>query len=394
MHSVKSSLIILCFIALMGGANAKDSDYQQSGTPSNFKNNSNADQAGIKVISSLIDRGELKQAGKMLASHLARYPADADYLILLARVKWKSADVTGALDTLAVARTHARGYEDIYLIEAGLLRDMESEDSCRRLTALHDDYRLNTRQLNKRQMDRLVFNRKRGINEVQLESQYDELSNGRGTWHAYSVANKYNGCTGNSLYAGLNTVERYNITDTEGFVGGGIQTGNISIEMEYRKSQQRDVLARNAWSTILGFDTGLSANVMLLASGKEYAEIDSDSIGLGLDYYFANYQLTWMGEKTNYVRNNERLDSSVSQRYYLAYYFDVREYIRLGYITGKELDNDGSVNPPYSAVRTVLLTTFIPLSSKIGLMMELKRHHQSGYYEQNGIRLAFSFKYQ
>lgn len=394
MHPVKCSLIAWLFATVIGDAFAENDNYRQAELQSGSLTLSKDKKIRTADISSLINHGELQRAKEIISGHLARYPADADYLILLARVKQKSGDITGAIDTLAEARMHARGYEDIYLIEAGLLHEMQNEDSCTRLASLYNDYQVNTRQINQQKIDRLVFDRKRGINEVQLESQYDELSNERGVWHAYSIANKYNSCGGNSFYAGLNTVERYSIRDTEGFAGSAMQSGNLSLELEYRRSQERDVLARHSWSAVLGFDTGLSANIMLLGSKKDYAEIESGSIGLGIDYYFSNYQLTWIGEETEYNRNNERLDPSKTYRYYVGYYFAERKYIRLGYITGKELDNDGSVNPPYSPVRTVLLTTFLPLTSKTGLLMEFKRHHQSGYYEQNGIRLAFSFKYQ
>lgn len=394
MRPKRFSVIILCCFGLMVDVQAKDIGHPQSNPAVKYPQNSGADNAGLGKISAMIERGELERAVTAITKHLAGYPEDADYLILLARVKQKSGDSAGAIATLFQARSRAENYEDIYLLEAGLLHSMASEDSCHKQAALYNDYKQKTRQSSLAKMDSLMFDGARGTGEVRLESQYDELSNNRGVWHAYSVANKYTGCAGNSLYAGLNTVERYGVSDAEGFVGGGVQAGRLSLELEYRQSRERDVLARNAWSAVLGINTGLSADLMVLASRKNYNDIDTDSIGLGVDYYFSNYQLTLIGAETNYYRSHERLDSSAAQRYSLVYYFAARKYIRFGYITGKELDNDGTANPPYSKIRTLLFTSFLPLSTKTGLLMEFKRHYQSGYFEQNGIRIAVSFKYR
>ena len=295
--------------------------------------------------------------------------------------------------TLQKARSIAKKYEDIYIIEAGLLKEQGAEISCRQLEQLASDYEKYTPKRQADMFEALALGETRGINQLEIGAGYDKLSNNRGVWRSASISNRYVACSGNSLRAGYQKVSRYERDDAEVSVGAELNMKDIWLDIEYRESDDPDILAQNTLSGLLGFKTGLSADVFLLGSRKKFNGIETNSAGLGVDYYISNYQIMVIGEETNYLLNGVSLDSSNVQRIYLGYYFDRKTYIRFGYISGKELDNDGSENPPYGKVKTVLFNTFIPITTQAGILVEAKKHYQNGYFEQNGIRLALRYTY-
>lgn len=353
-----------------------------------------AANSGLAELHKLIKLGKLPQAEEKVRRHLKAYPHDADYLLVLARIQLDSGDTTAALNTLKTARSQAPAYEDIYLLEAAVLAPLETQQSCRALHELKEDYAKYTPQQYRQRLDAVIHTTRRDMGQVEVAAEYDQLSNNRGDWQAYTISNRNTTCAGSNFYAGYNTVNRYQRNDDEVFVGGGISMGFAGLEVQYRQSREVDILAKQAWSGTVSIHTDLSADLLVLGSRRKYDGLETRGLGLGVDYYIANYQFLVIGEEVAYIRDHTELDSSASWRYYLGYYFAKDAYLRVGYITGKELDNDGSPNPPYSRIETLLLSTLIPLTTQTGLFVELKRHHQSGYYEQNGIRLAIRYSYR
>ena len=347
----------------------------------------------IADINLLLGQRRINEAEILVKNHLKKYPQDVDYLILLAKVHNIKGDSTSAYETLEVARKTAAGYEDIYILQAALLANIQTEKSCRDLSALHDAYYENTPATMRADLEGLVASRKRGGVQVEGGIGYDELSNNRGVWRSAELLGRLTTCSGASIHAGYNSVERYQQSDHEYILGGGMQMELVGFEMEYRQSNATDILAQTTLSGTVTVGTGLSADLLMLLSKKQYDGIETGSAGLGVDYYIGNYQLMAIIEETDYLRHGEKLDSSQTQRFYLGYYFDKRKYLKYGYITGKELENDSSENPPYSKTKTVILSGAMPLSTKVTALVELKRHHQSGYYEQNGIRLVIRYSY-
>jgi YaiO family outer membrane protein len=265
--------------------------------------------------------------------------------------------------------------------------------SCEERKSLVNDYYRYTPASKADVFEQRIGVMSRGLDELQLNISQDELTNNRGTWRSAGVQNKWSSCSGHNIYLGYNTVERYQHSDEEVILGGGLRYSTIGVELEYRQSREVDILAQQSWSGMASITTGFSADLLISGSRKKYDGVDIQVLGLGIDYYIANYQVMAITEKTEYHIGSEKLDDSTGRRYYLAYYFSKKNYIRYGYITGKELDNDGSPNPPYSKIRTVLLTAAMPISVNTTFVIELKRHDQSGYYKQNGISFSVRYSY-
>lgn len=344
-------------------------------------------------INKLIAAGKSGIAEKIIRKHLVRYPHDADYLIVLSRILYESGKSVEAIEMLERARTYSKKYEDIYLLEAGILNSLSKFESCKRRDALVQDYYKNTAGVNSQIFEQRVGEIKGGKNDILIGSYHDRLNNNRGTWDSSIIQGKWENCSGNSVYIGYNTVERYGLDDAEVIVGGGWEFERFGLELEYRDAQEANVLAQQSWYGMVSIGTTWSTDVLLTGSFRKYTDVETGSLGMGVDYYFGNYELMLIRSRAEYIRDGQSLDSAYTNQYRLGYYYTKQDYIRFGYISGKELSNDGSPNPPYSRTKTIILTGSLELTGSTYLLAELKRHYQSGYYEQNGFGITLRFKY-
>ncbi|MDH5446866.1 MAG: YaiO family outer membrane beta-barrel protein [Gammaproteobacteria bacterium] len=380
---------ILLSIAYESATASSADEYMQVAS----KQTSTVGASRISIIKKLLNTGKFSQAEKLITEHLRKYPKDADFLLLLSRAQHQLNRKSEAVKTLQQARRYAKGYEDLYLLEARYLIDTDTSQACQELHVLNEAYYKNTPRKNLENFESILASRKKEKNRIEFSQSYDELNNNRGVWYASSLRHQWKTCSGTSWNVGYQKVERYRIEDDEFSLGLGLRGEWLGVEFELSKSGNKGLLPKQAMSGIVTIGTGLSADVLMLGSSKKYDGLETSSLGFGIDYYFGNYQIMFIAEQTEYLRNSKTLDDSQTNRLYLGYYFSKETYMRYGYITGKELNNDGSPNPPYSKVKTIILTAAMPISNNLGLTIEIKRHHQSGYFEQNGIRLGINYTY-
>lgn len=347
----------------------------------------------LSSINKLIGSNRLEVAEQLVRKHLSRYPEDSDYLIVLSRILHKNGKSKDALAMLRLARTFTKSYEDIYIIEAGILNSINQEEACKGKNALVDDYYLYTDANKFSEFKKRVGQIQRGQRELQLGISFDKLNNNRGDWYSENIRNNWESCPGHDFYLGYNAVNRYELDDAEFFTGLGLEYDVAGLNLEYRQSRDKGILAKKSLLGVVNLKTDFSVDLLMTGSLKKYNGIETQTLGGGFDYYFDNYQLMFVVEQTNYSALIANLAGSNTRKYYLAYYFNKSKYIRYGYVTGEELDYDGSQNPPYSKVKTVLLTAAIPLTENITIVTDVKRHHFFGYYEQNGISISLRYKY-
>ena len=329
-----------------------------------------------------------------LLTLLNKYPNDADLLIKLSKLKAKQGDLAGAINLLNKARNISPDYEDVYIVEAIMLARLNNKLACKQKGLLSDAYNKISERLNSDAFDRHLSSIDRGYFESELGTGYDRLSNNRGHWTSHYWNVKYKDCANNSYYAGLDKVKRYEVYDTDYHLGVAIPFDNISYALEYREANPAILLPKNMYfgQARYGFDIGVGFKFNY--TYREYPKIESDTVGVGVDYYFYDYLVSYSHDRTQTKSNVYKFDPAVVETVVLSYYMAKNKYIGIRLSRGTELAYDNTENPPYSKIKTTIINGLHPISTNLGLTYELKRHHQSGYFEQNGVRLGVRYQFK
>ncbi|MDH5407105.1 MAG: YaiO family outer membrane beta-barrel protein [Gammaproteobacteria bacterium] len=320
-------------------------------------------------------------------------PDNPDLLIEMAKIKEKVGRYKDAIWYLHKAQQMAPGYEDIYLLEAIMLSKMKSKYACQHKRVFENKYMTQAGGMHQNKIRQILNSSNR--NYVQLESglAYDELSNNRGHWNEYFVNVEYSDCLENSYYGGYTEVKRYNIGDSEFYAGIAIPNSRFSYRLEYRQAEQETLLPEGSILGEFRANNLGPSGVYLRFRKQNYVNIENYSSGLGIDYYFSDYQLAYSREWNKAKSLTQDFESSYVDRVLLKYYWSKNRYVGASYYIGKELNYDGSVNPPYSKIRTFVLNGLQPVTASWSLIYSYKFHEQRGYFDQQGVRVGVRYRY-
>lgn len=331
---------------------------------------------------------------RTLVQLLSKYPSDPDLLIKLAKINEKYGKYDEAITLLQKARSISHDYEDIYLLEAIMLAKLNNQSACRQKSLLNKAYRRVKVRNNTDAFDRYINSIHLGYFETEVGSGYDKLSNNRGHWTNNYFLGKYVDCSNNSYYGGYEKVKRYEINNEEYHIGLAVPLNYFSYALEYRASSQHNLLPIKTYYGLLRYGFGSDLGAQLIYTNRKYTEIESSSYGVGLNYYFSNYQLVLSRAWNKTKSKDKEFDAATVDKLGITYYMQKYQYIGLTLSRGTELTYDHTNNPPYSKTKTILLKGLYPLFHNLAMTYEMKRHNQVGYFNQSGVRLGVRYQYK
>ena len=336
---------------------------------------------------------ELVAEENKLRLQLRKTPDNPDLLINMARVKGQAGRYKDAIWYLQKAQSISPGYEDAYVLEAAMLGRLNDKYACENKARFTEKYhKLNPTNYHA-QVSSYVASIDRGYAIVETGTGYDELTNNRGHWQEHFLNIKYIGCDKNSYYAGYEGVERYSINDREFYVGTSVPFNDFSYSLEYRQASQSVLLPDSTIYGEVGMSMAKSTAIILSYRNRKYIDINNTSTGVAVDYYFSDYQLVFAREWNRAKSELQSFDKASVDKLSLIYYFSKSKHVGVSYYAGKELNYDGTTNPPFSKTRTIVLSGLQPVSKSWSLLYTLKKHHQSGYFDQQGIRVGVRYRY-
>jgi len=384
------------------------------------------DESHINKAQSAIENKNFAQAEIILTEHLKHATKDNAARFLLARVfswqnKWHealeqfdmllkknpdSADLLfarantlewmghrkQALYDLARARELSPDYSEIWRTEIIILQRDDTATSRSKAFALINRAK---QKFPEKNWDELLIVENKAINKrssyaAEFIYGHDRLSNGRSPWSTRTV--KLSRITPDKHYSNLqlDSVERFDLEDWQ--LGGSyalplLQSWSVYLAATY--SPTHNVLANRMLDTNLSksFKNGstLSAGV----SNARYSQTSSQQIHLGGEHYWSDFRVAYTYRRINVLNAGTGVNHNIQSNYY----YSAVDMVGISAATGKDVEFDGSANPPISDVRTYSIYGYHMFKPQWSLIYSVFYHHQGDFYNRNGFVLGIKFDF-
>jgi len=374
----------------------------------------------------MLENKNFAQAEIILASHLEHAPKDMEARFLLARVfswqnKWTqaleqfdnllkkkpdSADLLlarantlewmghrkQALYDLAKARELSPEYSEIWRTEIIILqRDNTATSRSKALTLISEA----KQNFPEKDWDGLQVIEKKVLTErdsyaAEFIYGYDKLTNNRSPWSTRSV--KLSKLTADKHYSHvqLDSVERFDLSDWQ--LGGSYalpisQSWNFYTAATY--SPTHNVLANRMLDTNISksFKNGTALQAGL--SHARYSDTSSQQIRLGGEHYWSDFRVAYTYRMINVLNAGTGANHNIQ----FNHYYSAVNMVGISAATGKDVEFNGTANPPISDVRTYSLYGYHMFLPRWSLNYSLFYHHQGDFYNRNGFVLGIKFDF-
>ena len=373
-----------------------------------------------------IENKNFVQAEKILQDHLTHTSGDNEARFLLARVfswqnKWDealaqfdklldkkpdSADLLlarantlewmglrkQALYDLAEARRLSPQYAEIWRTEIIILQRDNTPSSRSKAFALIDEAK---KKFPEKDWNELLVVENKIIREknsyaAEFIYGYDRLSNNRSPWSTRSV--KLSKVTPDKHFSHvqLDSVERFDLEDWQ--LGGSYAmplAKSWSIYAAATYSPTHKVLANRMLDTNISksFINGTTLHAGL--SNARYNETSSQQIHLSAEHYWSDFRVAYTYRHINVLNAGTGVNHNIQGNYY----YSPVDMIGLSAATGKDVEFDGTPNPPISDVRTYSLYGYHMFKPRWSLIYSVFYHHQGDFYNRNGFVLGIKFDF-
>ncbi len=219
---------------------------------------------------------------------------------------------------------------------------------------------------------------------------YDKLSNNRSPWSTRSVKLSQVTPDKHFSHVQLDSIERFDLEDWQ--LGGSYalplsQSWSIYAAASY--SPTHKVLANRMLDTNISksFSNGTSLHAGL--SNARYNETSSQQIHLGGEHYWSDFRVAYTYRHINVLNAGTGVNHNIQGNYY----YSPVDMIGISAATGKDVEFDGTPNPPISDVRTYSLYGYHMFQPRWSLIYSVFYHHQGDFYNRNGFVLGIKFDF-
>jgi YaiO family outer membrane protein len=297
-----------------------------------------------------------------------------------------------ALYDLARAREISPDYSDIWRTEIIILQRDNTPTSRSKAYALINKAK---NKFPEKNWDELLLSENKVLIErdsyaAEFIYGYDKLTNNRSPWSTRSV--KLNRITPDKHYANvqLDNIERFDLQDWQ--LGGSyalpfLQSWSVYLAATY--SPTHKVLANRMLDTNLSksFKNGTTLSAGL--SNARYSETSSQQVHLAGEYYWSEFRLAYTYRHINVLNAGTGVNHNIQGNYY----YSPVDMLGVSVATGKDVEFDGTANPPISDVRTYSIYGYHMFKPRWSLIYSLFNHHQGDFYNRNGFVLGIKFDF-
>jgi len=373
-----------------------------------------------------VENKNLTQAETILTDHLKHATEDNKARFLLARVfswqnKWQealeqfdkllrekpdSADLLlarantlewmglrkQALYDLAEARKLSPQYDEIWRTEIIILQRDDTPASRSKAFALINEaeQKFPDKNWSKLLIVKNKIIREKNSHAAEFIYGYDRLSNNRSPWSTRSVKLSQVTPDKHFSHVQLDSVERFDLEDWQ--LGGSYamplsQSWSVYAAATY--SPTHNVLANRMLDTNISksFINGTTLHAGL--SNARYNQTSSQQIHLGGEHYWSDFRVAYTYRHINVLNAATGVNHNIQGNYY----YSPVDMIGISAATGKDVEFDGTPNPPISDVRTYSLYGYHMFLPRWSLIYSVFYHHQGDFYNRNGFVLGIKFDF-
>ena len=222
------------------------------------------------------------------------------------------------------------------------------------------------------------------LNELAAGYSHEALTNGYQDWRSVWLRARHGTEAGTAVYGAARHTQRFGLDDSEFQAGLNLPlAAPFSLTMEAGASPSHNVLPR--WSAMA--EVGVNAAGWGLAAGYRRTEYDHSRTDMGifrLERYLGDFRAAY----TFYPVSVENAGSASGHAFRLDWYYSDRDFIGIGYATGREVENAGTAGLLVSDITEYLVTGRRFVTGDWSLLFEAGSHRQAPYYTRNWFSLG------
>jgi YaiO family outer membrane protein len=227
---------------------------------------------------------------------------------------------------------------------------------------------------------------KKNQNLAEAGYSRETLGNGYADWQTSYARIQHTTEKGADVYAGVRQTERFSLKDDAELLGVSLPFSDaLSAVAEGEASGSRNVLP--SWTGLFELQGKLPMG-WGLAGGARRTEYVSSRLLIGdirLERYLGNFRGAY-----TYFQVNSDVGGSVSSHALLAdYYYGDKDFIRVGYSFGKEIEGAGPLGLLTSDIEEYVFSGRHYLSEIWSLVYETGSHRQGPHYTRKWAGIGF-----
>jgi len=323
---------------------------------------------------------------------LKNKPDSADLLLARANtLEWMGLRKQALVD-LARAREISPDYSEIWRTEIIILqRDNTPASRSKAITLIKEA----KQKFPASDWDKLIVVEKKVTNKINSYAAefiygYDKLTNNRSPWSTRTV--KLSRITPDKHYTHvqLDSTERFDLKDWQ--LGGSYAlplSRSWSFYAAATYSPTHQVLANRMLDTNLSKSFKNGTTISGGISNARYSQTTSQQIHLGGEHYWSVFRIAYTYRYINILNAGAGVNHNIQSNYY----YSPVDMVGVSAATGKDVEFDGTANPPISDVRTYSIYGYHMFKPRWSLIYSVFYHHQGYFYNRNGFVLGIKFDF-
>lgn len=324
---------------------------------------------------------------------LRKYPNNSDYQLGKAQTLYWDKQNNAALEILEPARLSAPDYQEIWKLQITILQNSTQQADKDKAEKLRTQAMLRFPATswfsNKINTEEQI-----SYTEVEFGTSIDRLSGSYDNWSSYYLSAEHQFENKQKIYSVITQTERFKLIDNEYLVGFFTPIDphwNFLIDT----SVTPDNKVRPKWSTYIQLQRTLKYNwnAYLGLRKTKYDETDTQGYSLIIERYWKNFRFGYTAFATQVSGSAIATETLFTNALASDYYYGNKNYIGISVTSGKELEYNGTANPPISNITATVINGRHWLNNNWAINYSLLQHSQGTFYTRHGYRLGLRYRY-
>jgi len=324
---------------------------------------------------------------------LKKYPSNSDYQLGKAQTLYWVQQDNAALEILEAARSSTPDHQGVWKLQITILQNSIRQTDKDKAETLRKQAMLRFPATN---WSDKTINAEENISftEVEFGTSIDILDGTYDDWSSYYLSAEHQFQNRQKIYSVITQTERFKLVDKELLIGFFTPI-NSNWNFLIDTSIAPDNKVRPKWSTFIqlqrSFNYGWNAYLGLRKT--KYDKTDTQAFSFTIERYWKNFRFDYTAFATQISGPAITTETLLTNALGGDYFYDNKSYIGAAVTSGKELEYDGSSNPPRSEVDALVIRGRHWLNNHWAISYSLLQHTQGTFYTRHGYRIGLRYRY-
>jgi len=324
---------------------------------------------------------------------LKKHPGNSDYLLGKAQTLYWDKQDNAALEILETARLSSPEHLGVWKLQITILQNSTRQTDKDKAEILRTQAMLRFPASN---WSSTTISAEEDISftEVEFGTSADILDGSYDDWSSYYLSAEHQFQNRRKIYSVITQTERFKLVDKELLIGFFTPI-NSNWNFLIDTSIAPDNKVRPKWSTFVqlqrSFNDGWNAYLGLRKT--KYDKTDTQAFSFTVERYWKNFRFDYTAFATRISGPAITTETLLTNALGGDYFYDDKSYIGAAVTSGKELEYNGTANPPRSEVDALVIRGRHWLNNHWAVSYSLLQHTQGTFYTRYGYRIGLRYRY-